>query len=140
MQVYFSKRFPKYLEEFAYFAMNDLGISELRGEIDIKMKRRIDGDCFGFCLGNDRQVDIQIATHMCGEPISRTNKLLTVAHELVHARQCLRRELFVNAKGETVWQGADQSHNTEALQSSHGVQWETEAFALQQGLVDNWYK
>ena len=140
MQVYFSKRFPKYLEDFTYFAMNDLGIAGLRGEINIKLKRRVIDDCFGFCLGNDREVDIQISTHMCGEPISRNNKLLTVAHELVHARQCLRRELFVNSKGETVWVGPDQSHNTEALKSSKGVQWETEAFALQQGIVDNWYK
>lgn len=140
MQVYFSKRFPKYLEEFTFSAMDFLGVSNLRGEVRLQMVRRLDGDCYGSCLGNDREVDVQIATTMMGEPISRDNKLLTVAHELVHARQCLMRQLYIDPKGQTVWNGPDHSHCAKSVERSHGIPWETEAFALQKVIVENWYK
>jgi len=140
VQVYFSNRFPKYLEDFTYSAMDFLGVSNLRGEVRIRMVRRLEDDCYGSCLGNDREVDVQIATTMMGEPISRTNKLLTVGHELVHVRQCLMRQLYIDAKGATVWNGADYSYCEKSVERSRGLPWETEAFALQQSVLDNWYR
>lgn len=140
MQVFFCKRTPKYMQDFAFHAMEDLGITSLRGELRIQIVRRVEGDCYGQCYGNDREVDIQVATRMMHEPISRENKLLTIAHELVHARQCLRREL-VRTKEGNEWHGADISYLESSVPAnlSHGMPWETEAFGLQQGVVDRWY-
>ena len=83
MQVYLSNNMPKYMEEFAYFAMMYLGIHKLRGEIEIKLsKRNLAEESFGLCWGDRRECEVQIASKQWGEPVSRENKLKTIAHEL----------------------------------------------------------
>jgi hypothetical protein len=131
MYVDYSKRFPKYLEEFAEYSMEHLGIFELFGEISITLKKSVEDNCYGWCHGNCQTVEVYIATHILGTPISRENRLLTVAHELVHARQFLRKELYDSTSGKTIWRGTEYIRSREEQEP-----WETEAFHLQQVVYD----
>lgn len=142
MFVYYHANTPQYIEEFVEWCCEELSISKLRGWIEFKWHYgELDGNAFGLCAGDDREVSIWVATRQYGEPISYEDKLKTVAHELVHARQYLRRELTSHPeewdvpvsrwKGRTVRYGKSQ-------RAENDTPWEREARRLEEKLFKKW--
>ena len=134
MQLYLSKRVPQYMEEFAYFACGQLGLDKLRGEINITTVTRYkkDPSCRGLCWGDDREVEIQIANRSYDKPLSRKEKLMTLAHELTHARQFLTRELVADQK--TKWKGKVFKHGRD----EYNTPWEREARRMEKIIHKAW--
>ena len=94
MQLYLSENIPKYMSDFTQFCCDEIGLSSLRGEVFLNLKQgSIESDSYGITWGDDREVTVLIATHQFGKPLSREDKLKTVAHELVHAHQFLTRKM-----------------------------------------------
>lgn len=86
---------PAYMRLYADFASDYIGLDKLRGEVFVRLKYgTIDDDSYGLCWGDNYAAEIDIATVTCGESISREDKLKTLGHEMVHARQYLKRELL----------------------------------------------
>jgi len=122
---------PAYMRVYADFASNYIGLDKLRGEVCVKLKYgTIDYDSYGLCWGDNYGAEIDIATVTCGESISREDKLKTLGHELVHARQYLKRELVApNApKHCEKWHGVDIVYEPK---DESKMPWELEATRLE---------
>ena len=125
---------------YADFASNYIGLDKLRGEVCVKLKYgTIDDDSYGLCWGDNYGAEIDIATVTCGESISREDKLKTLGHELVHARQYLKRELVApNAPRHCErWQGIDMMYDPVNESSMH---WELEATKLEDEIYNAFLK
>jgi len=132
----FCKRTPLYIEEFTYFAAKQLGLHLLRGDIHVAYRTTLDNDSYGLCWGDNREADIQIASKMSNQKITRKDKLLTVAHELVHARQFLKRELHLGSMdGECTWRGRFTTYD---VAKESDAPWEVEAVAVEQPVYEAW--
>jgi len=142
MFLYYSTTTPQYIEEFADWCSEQLGLDKLRGWIDFRWHYgELEDNAFGLCTGDDREVSIQIATRQYDSPISYEDKLKTVAHELVHARQYLRRELTAHPdewelpvsrwKGRTIRYG-------KGVYAENDTPWEKEARRLEEKLFKKW--
>jgi hypothetical protein len=140
MNLYLSKNMPAYMRVYADFASNYIGLDKLRGEVCVKLKYgTIDDDSYGLCWGDNYGAEIDIATVTCGESISREDKLKTLGHELVHARQYLKRELVApNAPRHCErWQGIDMMYDPV---NESSMPWELEATKLEDEIYNAFLK
>lgn len=144
MKMYFSRTVPQYMRIYAHFAAHQLGVSKLRGTIDIHMsKGTIEGHSFGLCWGDNRECEILIGSRQFGNPISQDDKLRTLGHELVHARQYLRRELRVqdDTRDECVWKGRrylfDPEDETKEPWEVEAHEWEETIFIAWKTLLED---
>lgn len=137
MQLFFSNNTPKYARVFAFFAAREIGLDKLRGTVEINWKRTIAGECFGLCWGDNREAEIQIATKQWGQPVSRQDRLMTLAHELVHAKQYLMRHLADSDQDGYVtrWHGEDVAFDPEQEQN---MPWELEASSVEEPIYFKW--
>lgn len=136
MQVYLSNNMPKYMVDFTYFAMMYLGMDKLRGEIEVKLsKRNLAEESFGLCWGDRRECEVQIASKQWGEPVSRENKLKTIAHELTHAHQYFTGRL--KAKDDVLWKGNQIEYD---VKDEESMPWEVEAREYEEEIYKAWKK
>ena len=138
MRLYLSKNIPKYMEEFIHFSCHQLGLDKLRGEISISLRGTLEGESFGLCWGDRREVEIAIASKQWGEPLSREDKLRTIAHELTHAWQYLTGALkCLPADGiyESRWQGMQYRYFPE---DETTMPWEAEAIEQEKVIYSRW--
>jgi len=98
----------------------ELNIHRLRNrEITIRFKSVMEDDAWGYCIGDVYDVDIQI-----NRTIPFEDQMQTLAHEMVHAKQFLRKELDGN-----LW----KKRNYEKCVYEHQP-WEKQANALEEKL------
>ena len=137
MQVYLSSNTPKYMSEFAHFACKWLGIDKFRGEIYIDLKQTLEEESFGLCWGDRSICEIQLASRQWGEPVSREDRLRTLAHELTHAHQYLTGHLVPGETGEfkSVWLGEEVKYSAE---DEDQTPWEQEASTVEERIYDEW--
>ena len=132
-----SKNTPKYMLEFIDFCCQDLGLDKLRGDIIINFKRgALEDQSFGLTWGDSREVTIEIAGTQHGAPVSRQDKMQTVAHELTHAHQYLTHKMKnMEYVVSVVWEGkkvtSDKYFDTE-------MPWEVEAEEAEMRLYNKW--
>ena len=62
-----------------------------RLEIDIIFKSKLEGDAQGLCIEGD-PIEIEIARNSEGKPLTFFQQMLTLAHEMIHAKQFMRGE------------------------------------------------
>ena len=74
---------------------------------------------------------INIARESHGYKYSFNEQILTLCHELVHAKQFIKKEL--SDRGE-VWKGVDMS----LIRGTKNMPWEQEAFELETKLYDKY--
>ena len=138
MQLYLSKRMPKYMTRYIWHSCRVLGLDELRGDITILLKGTLDGESFGLCWGDRREVEIHIATKQWGEPISREDKLKSIGHELTHAQQYLTGRLkcaLAETEFKSTWLGQEYRYAPEDEQS---LPWEYEANEMESLIYNEW--
>ena len=143
MHIYFTRTVPKYMRLYAHFAARQLGVHELRGSIDIHLsKGTIAGHSFGLCWGDNREAEILLGSRQFGETISQEDKLKTLGHELVHARQYLRRELIPKegSYNTCVWKGKkyhyDPADETSQPWEVEATEWEETLYTAWQAILD----
>ena len=140
MNLYLSKNMPAYMRLYADFTSNYIGLDKLRGDVYLKLKYgKIEGDSYGLCWGDNYGAEIDIATKTMGESISREDKLKTVGHELVHARQYLKRELVAPKAPSHCerWQGNNIYYDPR-IESD--MPWELEATKLENEIYNAFVK
>ena len=140
MQLCRSNNVPKYMEEFINFAMDYLGLYKLRGNLHFTLARaNLEEESFGLCWGDRGEVEMHIASKQWGAPVSREDKLKTIAHEMTHARQYFVGHLVPGEQEEfqSMWLGEKVEYNPE---NEHLTPWEVEAVRLENEIYEEWVK
>jgi len=108
-------------------------------DIHVNFKKFIDADHShaGFCLGDEEESVIDIATHHvyeCGEETLYTPVELarTLAHEIVHAKQFARGQINLV---DHVWRHGNETTDCTGLEYAK-TPWEVEAYAYEEILTD----
>ena len=132
----------KYAESITWFVCRKL-MPRLMNKLVINIHIKAFGkdDTLGYCLPDDdadeqrpREFNIEI------NKTSKLRRLLeTVAHELVHAKQFARGELYWSCiKGQNRWQGQWLSNTRKAVKDYWDNPWEIEAHGRECGLFVRW--
>jgi len=120
-------------------------ISELMLEniIPIKLRRNVNVDVYvhtaleeqagGYCWGDKKDVEIEIARTSEGYRFSREELLINLTHELVHAKQFISGEL--TGKAMSTWKRSDHSKTPYSHQP-----WEREAYYWEKRLYEQYFK
>ena len=90
---------------FVYQLMQQLGIQKFRKKyIDIKVVTKVDG-AYGLCEGDKDYAEITLSKTcpIDGRKLGYLEMMKTLAHEMVHAKQFLRGELYCD--GGFAWRG-----------------------------------
>lgn len=131
----------KYAKEITWFCVYKLMPRMKNLVINIHIKSFGKDDTLGYCLPDDnadeqrpREFNIEI------NKTARLRRLLeTVAHELVHAKQFARGELYWSSiKGQNRWQGQWLSNTRKAVKDYWDNPWEIEAHGRECGLFVRW--
>lgn len=100
-------------------------------EITVNFVKHCDNQAAGDCYGDEEEVVINIAKESNGYTYSFNEQMLTLCHELVHAKQFIKGEL--SGSGH-VWKGVDMS----LIRETKKQPWEQEAFDLETTLFDRY--
>ena len=128
---------PKYMVEFVGFASHLLGIDKFRGNLTIDLKQTLEEESFGLCWGDRSEVEMFIASRQWGSPVSKEDKLKTIAHELTHARQYFTGDLVA---------GDDETFKSKGLgktihytpEDEDKTPWEVEAQISEERIYQAW--
>jgi len=61
-------------------------------EVEITFVTQLENGDYGYCMGDDEFAEIVIAKNIDGEPVPYREMMVTLAHELVHAKQFAYRQ------------------------------------------------
>tara|TARA_Y100000385_G_scaffold281079_1_gene333274 strand:- start:1092 stop:1445 length:354 start_codon:yes stop_codon:yes gene_type:complete len=88
VQVFGKIKNKKSVIEYAENVLCDVGknITELL-EVDIKFVTQLSSGDYGYCLGDEEYAEIVVAKNIEGVPVPYREMMVTLAHELVHAKQ-----------------------------------------------------
>lgn len=126
---------PNYIFDFVVKACDYLGLLHLtEKEIVVTLKHRLENESYGICYGDENCVEIQIAQTQFGRRLSREEKLSTLGHELVHAKQYFLGELKNSIEEDIdygIWKGVKHlwTDNHDELP------WEQEAYRLEKEIL-----
>jgi len=136
MQLSLSNNMPKYMREFIEFCVESLDLDRLRGEIEVSLSRgALDEESYGLCWGDRREVEIHIASKQWGKPLDQKSKLMSIAHELAHAKQYLTGEMKCKNDQYTVWKGRKYKYDPETEKNRP---WEKEAVRVENKIYEEW--
>lgn len=99
--------------------------------VTINIVTTCDGQENGYCLGDKSGAVIDVARKTCGYKFPYDEIILTLCHELVHAKQFISGELTEDSK----WMGESLRHL-----DIKDHPWEHEAFKLEKILYDKYAK
>lgn len=134
VQLFGQVRNKKKIEEFSYAVLGHFFDGRLKRDIIINMyfKKSVnDYLYYGLCDGDANSIDIHIAKEVkeyansAVQPVPYDEIIRTVAHELVHAKQYIRRELDpykeIWRKDGTVtdWTGMPEDESPWELEASY---------------------
>jgi len=95
------------VEEFCYDCLEHFFKGRLKRDIDIdvRISKTLDGNVAGGCYGDYSHVVVEIAKgdnlREQFNPYEYKEIIVTLAHELVHAKQYIRKEPTQNKESET---------------------------------------
>jgi|TARA_E500000178_G_scaffold342746_1_gene388426 spermidine/putrescine-binding protein len=74
--------------KFVNNLQKELNIHRLNRFIEIRFLKKLEEEALGYCWGDHEHVEIEICRDQ-----SWKDQMITLAHEMVHAKQFLRKEL-----------------------------------------------
>jgi hypothetical protein len=101
-------------------------------DIDIEIVNKCDGENSALCWGDKDQVEIELARHSFDTKFTLEEMMLTLAHELVHAKQFIRGELHPNLNR---WKRVDYANVPYSR-----TPWEKEAYMMEDVLFNEFWK
>ena len=119
-QIAEKKRIQKYVRNVLHYFMPRLRRNVF---IDITFKKDLGGD-FGYCMGSKDHVEIEIGKY--NQKLDQI--MLTLAHELIHAKQFIKGELSPTLRN---W----KTHNYTSIPYSRQP-WELEAYKKEEMVHD----
>ena len=118
----------KKVEEYIHALAKELGINRLYSKgIFVKFYTKLDHGAQGLCWGDHKShAEISIARTSNGDAFTLEEMMQTLAHEMVHAKQYLRRELCGYSMA---WKGRKPRNY-----KYENAPWEKEAYRLEEEL------
>ena len=117
----FADRSPLYIQKFVHDVCEYLGIIDADCELIITPEESIEENVTGLCSGWRDWLEIKYLAR----GVDRETKLLTIAHELVHAKQTILGELVVEP--QLYWRGKPYI----GFDQEPFYPWEEEAYRLE---------
>ena len=112
------------VEWYCYSLVKALKIHRLGRELNIRFTAKaLESEAQGLAVGDKNEVTISIAT----KEYTFLEQMMTLAHEMVHAKQFFRKEL--TCEGGFAWKGRSADNYQYDNQP-----WEKEAFRLEKEL------
>jgi len=114
-------------EKFTQQLLKELGLHRLRTfPLVIEFSKSVNGGHLGICEGSQEYALISIATKCpdTGKPLTYLEMMMTLAHEMVHAKQFIRGEL----SGLGIWRWKGRKAEGYKYENQP---WEREAFKLE---------
>ena len=99
--------------------------------LEVYFVNKCDGNVAGDCYGDSTEAFINIAKSSYEYTYSFEEQILTLCHELVHAKQFIKGELCGPG---AIWKGIDMSF----IQGIENQPWEQEAFSLETKLYNKY--
>jgi hypothetical protein len=120
----------KKVEEYIHALAKELGINRLYSKgIFVKFYTKLDHGAQGLCWGDHKShAEISIARTSNGDAFTLEEMMQTLAHEMVHAKQYLRRELCGYSMA---WKGRKPRNY-----KYENAPWEKEAYRLEEELFN----
>ena len=120
----------KKVEEYIHALAKELGINRLYSKgIFVKFYTKLDHGAQGLCWGDHKShAEISIARTSNGDAFTLEEMMQTLAHEMVHAKQYLRRELCGYSMA---WKGRKPRNY-----KYENAPWEREAYRLEEELFN----
>ena len=120
----------KKVEEYIHALAKELGINRLYSKgIFVKFYTKLDHGAQGLCWGDHKShAEISIARTSNGDAFTLEEMMQTLAHEMVHAKQYLRRELCGYS---FCWKGRKPRKY-----KYENAPWEKEAYRLEEELFN----
>ncbi len=120
----------KKVEEYIHALAKELGINRLYSKgIFVKFYTKLDHGAQGLCWGDYKShAEISIARTSNGDAFTLEEMMQTLAHEMVHAKQYLRRELCGYSFS---WKGRKPRNY-----KYENAPWEKEAYRLEEELFN----
>lgn len=136
------------IEDYVYNVLKYFFKKEPRRNIDIEVtfNDELDANAFGYCLGDMTEINIEIgrgATWPVTDtdkteyvPYSIKDQMMTLSHELVHAKQYLRGDI----KGyDRIWRKDGQYIDCSHIKDDKKLPWEIEAYDLEDKLYKTFW-
>lgn len=123
-----------YLEQFAEDICRYFKIENFDATIIITTKKRLEGDCYGMCWGDQDFVEIELARYADGGKVSREMFLKTLAHEMVHAMQYITGKMrHLGDHKHVIWKNRKYAY----AEDESNKPWELEAYRLEDILYEH---
>ena len=100
-------------------------------DVEILVVKKIDDYLLGSCIGDKSYIEIELAKTDVNGEISLNDMMLTLAHELVHAKQLIRGELHPTRRE---WKKQDCTN-----QSYFKRPWEKQAYIMEDDLYNKFW-
>lgn len=132
VEIFGNIRHKNQIELMCYDALKYL-MPRTKKQVDVEVHfiNKCDGNVAGDCYGDEEEVFINVAKNSYGYTYTFNERILTLCHELVHAKQFIKGEL---AGSGTVWKGIDYS----LIRGIKNQPWEQEAFQLEVELYNRY--
>jgi hypothetical protein len=81
------------VEEYVQNLCRELKIAHLKkAEFSIRFVTKCDTDALGLCWDDAEEIEVEISRTCEGEPLTFFEQMQTIAHEMVHVKQFIRKE------------------------------------------------
>ena len=135
------------VDNYVQNIIEHFNLDEYDADIDIVFKKKCDGHAGGYCFGDEDEVEIEIATHVMGEPVGIKTQLINLAHEMVHAKQLITGQLkdhgiqlATSGDIQTLVKVSEWEGETMTNVPYDDQPWEIEAYALEREVYDKCFK
>ena len=132
-----SNRIEAYVQRVADY----LGLADTEAFVEVELKKHCDGMAGGYCHGDTDSVYIEIANNDSVGRIPIKDKLINIAHEMIHAQQIATGRLincgFAFKPDGTTLTTKQIFEDVEYLGVRYDEQpWENEAYALEKTVYE----
>lgn len=81
------------VEEYVQELCRHLNIAHLKkAQVSIRFVTKCDQGVLGLCWNDPEEIEIEIARSLNGKPLTFFEQMNTLSHEMVHAKQFIRKE------------------------------------------------
>lgn len=134
VQIHGQLKNRKFVENVCELLLENIVPTRLRRfvEVDVWILNACEEQAGGYCWGDKRSIDIEVARTSEGYRYSREELLTNLTHELIHAKQFITGELSPSSMR---WKKADYTK----VPYSHQP-WEREAYRWETRLYEKYFK
>ena len=134
VQIHGQLKNRKFVQNVCELLLENIIPTKLRRNVDVDVwiHNAVEDQAGGYCWGDKRQVEIEVARTSEGYRYTREELLINLTHELIHAKQFITGEL---SPTNMRWKKADYTKVPYSQQP-----WEREAYRWEKRLYEKYFE